>query len=70
MPTSYDEQIKTMEIQYTLEAQKSALLKVDLECLRLKQKIEEYETTRTSLNEQIKISEEKLLAMKGGGKNG
>jgi hypothetical protein len=70
MPTNYSGQIQILELQYTLEAQKNALTKVELECLRLKQKIEEYDATRASLTDQVKITEEKLTALKGGGKNG
>jgi phage shock protein A len=70
MSTNYNDQIAELELVYQLDAQKSALTKVELECLRMKQKIEDYDTTRQSLIKEIAITEDKLKALKGGGKNG
>lgn len=70
MSTNYNDQIAELELVYQLDAQKSALTKVELECLRLKQKIENYDETRQSLINEISITEEKLKDLKGGGKHG
>jgi hypothetical protein len=66
MSTNYDDQIKDLELKYKLEGQKNALTRVELECLRLKQKIESYDATRTSLQNEIKITEDEVLSLKGG----
>jgi len=69
MSTKYDDEIKDLELKYRLEGQKNALTRVELECLRLKQKLENYEDTRISLHNEIKVTEDEILALKGGEKN-
>lgn len=70
MSTSYDSEITRLELKCQLEAQKSALTRVDLECLRMKKKIDDYDATRQSLTKEIKITEDKISALKGGDSNG
>ena len=67
MSTNYNNQIAILEVEYQLDAQKSALTKVELECLRMKQKIEDYDATRQSLQIEIKKSQERLVELKKGG---
>jgi hypothetical protein len=66
MSTSYDKEIADLELKYRLEGQKNALTRVELECLRLKQKIESYAETRESLIQEIKLTEQRIKDMKGG----
>lgn len=66
MSTSYNDKIAILEIEYQLDAQRIALKRVELECLRMKQKIEEYDITRQSLLTEIKKSESRLSELKGG----
>jgi len=64
MSTSYDVEILKMEAKYKLEAQQSALTRVELECLRLKKKLEEYDITRQSLLSEIEKTINELANVK------
>ena len=68
MSMNYDDEIARMELEAQLMAQEQALMRVDLELLRMKKKAQDYEVTKVSLNEQIAITKEKLLSLKGGEK--
>lgn len=70
MSTNYDDEIIALELQCKLEAQKNAITKVNLESLRLRKKLEDYEATKISLNEEIQKTEAEIETLKGGGKNG
>jgi len=66
MSTNYDAEIAQMELKYRLEGQKNSLTRVELECLRLKKKIESYDDTRISLLHEIAETEQQLVDLKGG----
>ena len=68
MSTSYSNEIAILEAEYQLEAQKNSLKRVEIECLRAKQKIELYDETKQSLYTEIEKTEEKLKSLKGGDK--
>jgi hypothetical protein len=63
MSTNYDSDIRKLELQYQLEGQRNAMTRVELECLRLKQKLETYDETRISLQNEISITEEKIAQL-------
>jgi len=66
MSMNYDTEIKQMEAKYTLESQQNALTRVELECLRLKKKLEDYDQTRQSILAEIQKTTQRLEDAKGG----
>ena len=70
MSTKYDAEIQEMELRYKLEGQKNALTRVDLECLRLRKKLDDYDETKVSLTTEIAKTEQEITALRGGETNG
>ncbi len=68
MSTSYKDEIVLLELEYQLDAQKNALKRVEIEQLRAKQKIEDYDITLQSLLVEIEKTKERLRVLKGGEK--
>ena len=66
MSTNYNEEIKIAEKEYQLLSQQNMVKKVELESMRLKLKLEEYEKTGKDLLDAIEVTKKEVKQMKEG----
>jgi len=66
MSTNYDHDIKVAEAEYQLDAQKSAIKRVELEMLKMERKKEEYLQTIQDLEGEIVKSKQRVKDLKEG----
>jgi hypothetical protein len=66
MSTNYDDEIRLAEAEYQLDAQQSAIKRIDLDILKMKRKMETYEETKVDLRNEIEKSKEVISKLKKG----
>jgi hypothetical protein len=66
MATSYDQKIKIAEAESKLAGQHHGYKRIEIEIMKHKRKVEEYEKELVNLSKEIVISEQELEKVKGG----